>query len=271
MLKLKALAAAVTLVAAGSAGAAMQNFASGNGSLAFIALDYTGSPISMVMDLGYTIDSFAPAAGTTIVWDFNANTLSVNGVAQAGDFAWSGAFADFGAAAQTAETTWGVIAGDSVQNGTTLRYLSTSNTALATIQNQSKANLSQFGLVDTLINNNNLLPTHTTNADGASTASSGNAYVGNGASFGTAGKWQNKATFVALANEGVAQNFYMLDSNNGISSTKALVTPYDGTFNYSAGVLTYSVAPVPEPESYAMLLAGLGMIGAVVRRRTRRA
>jgi hypothetical protein len=27
------------------------------------------------------------------------------------------------------------------------------------------------------------------------------------------------------------------------------------------------LAPVPEPETYAMLLAGLGVMGAVVRRR----
>jgi len=33
--------------------------------------------------------------------------------------------------------------------------------------------------------------------------------------------------------------------------------------------LTYT-QPVPEPESYAMLLAGLGMLGAVARRRTKR-
>ena len=31
-------------------------------------------------------------------------------------------------------------------------------------------------------------------------------------------------------------------------------------------MLTVEVAPVPEPESYAMLLAGLGLIGAVARR-----
>jgi hypothetical protein len=35
----------------------------------------------------------------------------------------------------------------------------------------------------------------------------------------------------------------------------------------SAGVLTYTVASVPEPETYAMLLAGLGMMGFVARRR----
>ena len=40
----------------------------------------------------------------------------------------------------------------------------------------------------------------------------------------------------------------------------------NGDKNWSY-VLTISAAPVPEPESYAMLLAGLGIIGAVARRR----
>ena len=33
--------------------------------------------------------------------------------------------------------------------------------------------------------------------------------------------------------------------------------------------ISFTTAPVPEPESYAMLLAGMCLIGAVVRRRTR--
>jgi hypothetical protein len=49
-----------------------------------------------------------------------------------------------------------------------------------------------------------------------------------------------------------------------------------GTSPYSFSIYTSptaqdyvvaSVTPVPEPESYAMLLAGLGLMGAVVRRR----
>ena len=34
----------------------------------------------------------------------------------------------------------------------------------------------------------------------------------------------------------------------------------------SNGTLVYA-APVPEPETYALFLAGLGMLGAIARRR----
>lgn len=37
--------------------------------------------------------------------------------------------------------------------------------------------------------------------------------------------------------------------------------------NSGFGSVTYTLVPVPEPKSYAMLLAGLGLIGFVVRRR----
>jgi len=36
---------------------------------------------------------------------------------------------------------------------------------------------------------------------------------------------------------------------------------------YAKVTYTYTIAPVPEPETYAMLLAGLGLMGAVARRR----
>lgn len=272
-LKMKLMAAAVALAASAGANAAMDNVMTGNGSLAFIALDFTGSPVSVMMDLDFNVDSFLPTAmsapGTTIQWNFNTNSLTVNGIASGSTQTnWSNAMSSFNALAQSTETKWGVIAGDSMSTSgstTPIRYLSTAapGTTLATMQNQTKANLSGFSLVDILYNANNLLQT----VENGSTASSGQAYVGDGGSFGTLGKWQNKSSWVTWANVGETANFYMADGNNGISSTKALITPYAGDFTYAAGVLTYSVAAVPEPSEYALMLAGLGMIGFMARRR----
>jgi hypothetical protein len=41
----------------------------------------------------------------------------------------------------------------------------------------------------------------------------------------------------------------------------------DGTGNSQSVIDNISISAVPEPETYAMLLAGLGLVGAIVRRR----
>ncbi|NRR29810.1 PEP-CTERM sorting domain-containing protein [Oxalobacteraceae bacterium] len=44
----------------------------------------------------------------------------------------------------------------------------------------------------------------------------------------------------------------------------------DNAYNVGVDNVTYSMAPVPEPEAWAMLLAGLASLGLLARRRTRR-
>jgi hypothetical protein len=46
-------------------------------------------------------------------------------------------------------------------------------------------------------------------------------------------------------------------------------TPFSGNFDTVAQDQLY-LAPIPEPETYAMMLAGLGLIGFVAGRRRRK-
>lgn len=66
--------------------------------------------------------------------------------------------------------------------------------------------------------------------------------------------------------------------NNFKLNSGSLVLTTDNTGGFGSLVsaqsssefrISFTAAPIPEPESYAMLLAGLCLIGAVVRRRTR--
>lgn len=54
------------------------------------------------------------------------------------------------------------------------------------------------------------------------------------------------------------------DGNYNLSATGSVA---GGGSNFIQA--QYTVTPVPEPESYAMLLAGLGVMGAIARRRNK--
>lgn len=278
-LKMKLMAAAVALTASMGANAAMDNFASGNSSLAFIALDSVGSPISAMMDLDFNLNSFLPAAmatpGTKIEWNFGSNTLSINGVVQSGrETNWGSAYSTFMGTAQTTDIKWGVIAGDSKNalqsvDGSPVRYLTTvvGGTALDYVDNQTNVNLGGFSIVDNMVSNQSTAQSGGLNG---STATSGTGYVGAQFGLGTASSrgWQNKLStgVIGLANYNTSADFYLMTVTG--TSGVAGVQDYAGTFGYNAGVLTYEVAAaIPEPSEYALMLAGLGMLGFMARRR----
>jgi hypothetical protein len=104
--------------------------------------------------------------------------------------------------------------------------------------------------------------------------------LGNKSHVDTSGVWQPGD---GLTNVGSFQNMqydvYWLGTEYAPSSSDAwLFVTTDGGQNagpkihpdnqfYALAVRNGDVAPVPEPETYAMLLAGLGLIGAIARRR----
>lgn len=58
--------------------------------------------------------------------------------------------------------------------------------------------------------------------------------------------------------------------SQAVSSANGLWIEWmDTAFNVGIDNVRFTIAPVPEPEAYAMFLAGLGILGAVARRRKR--
>ncbi|KRB96932.1 hypothetical protein ASE11_16175 [Hydrogenophaga sp. Root209] len=175
----------------------------------------------------------------------------------------------------------------------------------------STTNLTNNGLagnstVAGFFNNVNVSGTHATDANGAHLASAGSAaYFNNGSGmeklaqasmFDTNGQYNGEyaAGSTTFAGQQQAVAFFNQVSSSTTSAAKANLTAigYDfdgdgviefdsngalaggteyGLWTLQGDVLTFSVTAVPEPETYAMLLAGLGLMGAIARRRNNKA
>lgn len=82
-------------------------------------------------------------------------------------------------------------------------------------------------------------------------------------------------TIFSVAEVWTVSNYLGTSSHNfsGLTAGSDYWVTVDGSSNGASGEyrLDFSLAPVPEPETYAMLLAGLGLLGVVARRRKQQA
>lgn len=266
--KLKALVAAVAFAAAGSAFAAIQpgnNAAtSQQGELVFYAFGYdaNGNAATYVKDLGVSFNTFvATPSYAAVDLDTDANWSSFLG-------------------AGLSNTQWGVFATQKTANSATaangIRILTTAAGNDAS-QEISNANLTlahgntnvalvalNFGSTDYATNSSYYFSPAAVNGP-----ASGNFGAYLGSDFKTTGVFFNITNPIGTT----SASFFQVARGAGSNAAGIpVVTDVDATkvWNLTAGnELSYAVptAPIPEPETYAMMAAGLMLLGAVARRR----
>lgn len=250
-------AAAVMAVAASSSFAAIDAGATGNGELFFNIWDANGS---YTRDLNITISSFETQLAA-------AGSLNLS-------FAQDANFTSFLAGANAAALKWNVVAGDAVNPLRMLTTYTAPELAPLTDNNTKlvSTNIRNFATaVNAVIGSNDSVVVNSGSA----------AYAGNG----TAGKFGAKLgnvlnfdTTGTLANNSFASSlgFMRIDAKTTGTAPSVYNEYMDGAsavnvYLDASNTLHIAAAPVPEPESYAMLLAGLGMIGFMAGRRNKRA
>jgi len=91
-----------------------------------------------------------------------------------------------------------------------------------------------------------------------------------GRNFGTLTLNGLTAAYGTLVGQIGSGNYFAIGSSyTGVASASGTLKLFyfDSNYGDNSGSILATVTAVPEPESYALLLAGLGLMGAVARRR----
>ena len=299
-MKLKMIALAAVMVASGAANATLNlstlNGSATSGGSIYVTLYAPGESAAVTVDLGVTAATFftdlAPtAAGVNLDWNlFNSTfadtsatstglassmkALNYGNVVSADTTAFTSGDSTLAVMGGTSKSSLiGAAAGSEAYVATSTNYPgSGSGTGLTNTNIQSFIDMNSFL---TNINGDKASTTSTMTGSAAGafaySAATDTApdYYGTGLTGYHAIAGLNPNTTMTNA------SFYEVANSSSSGAAQATVTAYAGTwsFNTATGDLVYSsaVAAVPEADSYAMLLAGLGMMGAIVRRRNSKA
>lgn len=232
---------------------------------------------SYTRDLGISLDNFRvnstqiPLAG---IYAFNASLdaaiplgaasgLGLNALGYTLTFGADPLFTSFFSAEEIARASYQVIAA----KGTVTQYaaLSTSNSGLPAVQATQHAQLNNFKTIDNVIEGVNVAGTHVGHLNGSSATDNPDDIGNVGKSLGS--NFNSNAGFTTDALVGTALSFYQLTRSSASAFAPVAVTEFAGAWLLSTdGSLTYAV-PVPEPETWALMIAGLALVGTAVRRR----
>lgn len=264
-----------------------------------------GDDISAVFDLGVSMNdvlSWNGQPGFTRTWNLVTGVMSGTGVAGAaavGSYgtAWNDLL-HFVANDKEDKIEFNVIALDNTDKSTAggSRYLTTAEKK--TYPNIGNQSLNEFELMNAYVITNNTRGTHAS-PNGASTAKptdAADSYFGKIAVTDDNGRitylsgddWLSRTTDTTEridSTQSIADgsNFWFLTTSSTAGGDQATKQAFGFDINRNgqidegefsgwsvdriAGTITFAT-PVPEMHSWAMLLAGLGIVGTVVRRRT---
>jgi len=250
---LKALVAAVALVAAGSANAAFLGNASGDGELALYVWDVAS---------GNTFGFDLPANGT--------NTYTTKSILTSGDAsfsvlgsAWTSFTNAFGSTASSS-VKWAIFSADGTGVSTAAGTNYVGSTAKVGVDvaafNITNSSLKQVMIKDTAYTGSTTFGSALPDASFYSTAAPFKTLIGETGTL-SVNAWYNMANTTLDQTAG----FWSI-TGNGTAATVSKTLVGNFSFDVATGSLVY-VAAVPESDTYAMLLAGLGVMGLVARRR----
>jgi hypothetical protein len=272
--KLKALVAAVMLTAAATAGAATGTTATTGSSMIFSAWDINaggGVGASYSLDLGNFLNTFigadvAGGVGTT-------NALNDSGFAYTGSVAVDGTILDVALTGFNLGTTgvWNLAAADGSGRN---RLLTSEASLLAT----GPTNAQIKTAVGAVNGYDSALTAGGSVAGAGLTAIGSDLFYANSAIYGD--DFGGSGITGSSNALGSSSNIYAMwqksttlaQSNAGFHTLTAGGLDVFGTTYVTAGVTHFklAVAAVPEADTSAMMLAGLGLMGFIARRRNRK-
>jgi hypothetical protein len=280
--KICALALAAAAVASGTAQAAVDNVTTGNSSLLFVAIDNDAN-IQVTIDLGINVNDFVTSetftSGLTspVSWNFATNSTSLSTTGND----WSAAYDLFKATQTDGNFQWAVIGGDNISGG----VAPTNNRSLYATGTPTRDNMLAFTTAAPVSNGLGAMQNYvaaavasggtlTTANNGAATqtASNGVGYFADPAGMGA--NFNGWLTWGYLMSNGQTSPFTRVHQFTnplvfqfGNPTTQDDLSPAPIGFTFDIATNTLTLAPVPEPSTYAMLLAGLAAVGFMARRR----
>lgn len=276
--QLKALVAALAFVAAVPAQAAINHSLQGNSSFVLSIWD-SAANISASFDLGKNYSDFNIKSPDFAISSITATGTSFAFDLTAGDYAT--AWSNFAAVANEANAEWAITAADALGNAAgTLGLITTysggefqplSSNGVTTAAALYDAYTQNLGTIQSNYQNHETPP-----LGGAPGVPNGaNTAVAGTLSYAPTGYYDlgRNAGVGPNASGFVGQSLQLVQVLNGSSSRAQVTNTIFGNgaaFTLtSAGQLTYSagLAPIPEADTWAMMLLGLGFMGFVARRK----